>query len=537
LSELPFLAGEQGRGSFLVLLFFVSAAVVMVWGIWESTLPHSEEAVRAEMAREIAETGEGWTVRLDGDPVYDTPPLPLWVTALLIRLIGANELAARLGFVAFAVITVWIVYCCGMRTELWGSGGSGGILSGSAIGLLSAIILASSPLFAKYAPHLEPGIPLACFVTTALLGWWYLPARRSGYLLWGIGIAGGLLSAGAAGLLVVPASLVSLATDRRRRAVWRSAGFIAVTAAALALGGYWPLRAALHDAGGFGASPLWRAILGFSEPVPRSAVAMLHTLKNLFVGNLPWSIPAAVAVVRILLMRRNRERYGYSAADDTLLVFAVVLLVPVVFSRPGGMGAYLGLLPLAAILSAREVTRWLMPVHLHIHGDAAAGEKAGAPREFTASRIWSFNQVLVALFCLLMLLLVATPLRLHRTVNDPIKEVAVMAGSLVPEGRELGNLGQHRRFQGARLLFYGGRSLGPVMTTSGEVAASLREHPDRVILGDSNGLQELAASGAAPGELRVLYRAGDLLLFGMKDELPAEGAPERSPEGAPEDGE
>ena len=78
MSELPFLAGEQGRGSFLVLLFLVSAAVVTGWGIWEGTLPHSEEAIYAETARESAVEGGVWSLRFDGLPVSDMPPIPIW---------------------------------------------------------------------------------------------------------------------------------------------------------------------------------------------------------------------------------------------------------------------------------------------------------------------------------------------------------------------------------------------------------------------------------------------------------------------------
>lgn len=538
LAELPFLAGEQGRGSILVLLFLVSAAAVTGWGIWEGTLPHSEEAIYAEMAREIAVTGEVWTLYFDGQAVRDVPPLSIWSTALCLRLFGAHEFAARIGFVIFAVLAYWIVYLAGMRTEMWGSAGAGAIRCGSAIGLLAAIILASSPLFAKYAPHLSLNIPFACFVAVALLGWWYLPVRRAGYILWMIGIIGGILSAGAAGMLVVPASLVSLVSDRARRVVWRNTGFIVVTAAALILGAIWPVRAALFAEGGFRASPLWGVVFGLIDPSGRVVIDLLGALKDLFLRNLPWSIPAVVAVVRTVFARGSRRRYGYTAADDTLVVFAVALLVPIVFSRPTAPSAYLPLLPLAAVLSAREVARWVMPALRAPASDerargpdadltdrpvgaarepvGAAREPVSAAREFTASRIWSCNQVLVALFCLLMLLLAATPLRFHRISTDPIREIAVMAGSVVPEGERLGNYRQNRRVQAARLLFYGGRSLGPALTDPPGVAAVLREEPGTVFLAAARDMRALEESGAVSMGLRVLYRAGDLVLFGVR---------------------
>lgn len=551
MSELPFLVGEQGKGAFLVLLFFVSAAVVTGWGIWEGALPHSEEAVYAEMARETAETGSILTVRFDGEQVFGAPPLPLWVMALGIRLFGTHEFAVRLCFVLFAVLTYWVVYLAGMQTELWQRESTARIRCGSAIGLLAAIILASSPLFARFAPHIAPAVPFACFVALSLLGWWYLPARRIGLVLWGIGIVGGLLSAGSAGFLVIPASLVSLAADRRRRVMWRSAGFIVVTVAALILGGYWPLRAAMSDPGGFRSSPLWSAVFGFSNLSGSVVLDMLRAVKELFMRNLPWSIPAAVAVVRTIFMRRSLHRFGDSTADDALVAFAVVLFVPIVFSRPSGASDYLPLLPLAAVLSAREVSRWLIPPQ----GESAAGRGVGTidpdrieeahseygvqrpdahgsdsrsfdvrgsdsrssdAREFTVNRIWSLNQVLIALFCLLMLLLAATPLRLHRTTTGPIKGIAAMAESLVQDGERLGNYRQNYRVQTARLLFYGGRPLGPMLTNPAEAAVAFRENPGRVFLAAARDMRELEESGAVPGGLKILYRAGDLVLFGLE---------------------
>ncbi len=531
MSELPFLAGEQGRGSFLVLLFFVSAAAVTGWGIWEGALPYSEEAIYAEMARETAEAGSIRTVRFDGEQAFGAPPLPLWVMALGIRLFGTNELAVRLCFVLFAVLSYWVVYLAGMQTELWQRESTARMHCGSSIGLLAAIILASSPLFAKFAPHITPAVPFACFAVMSLLGWWYLPARRIGLVLWGIGIAGGLLSAGSAGLLVVPAGLVSITVDRSRRVIWRSAGFIVVTVAALILGGYWPLRAAMSDPGGFRSNPLWSTIFGFSNISGSAVLDILRAVKDIFMRNLPWSIPAALAVVRTIFMRRSLRRFGDPAADDTLVVFTVVLFVPIVFSRPSGLNSYLPLLPLAAVLSAREVSRWLIPPHR----ESIAGTRTGTigpdrveeaqggdgarrfdAREFAVSRIWSLNQILVALFCLLMLLLAATPLRLHRTTTDPIKGIAGMARSLVPEGERLGNYRQNYRVQTARLLFYGGRSLGQMLTSPAEASAAFREDPDRVFLAAARDVRDLEESGAVQGGLRIIYRAGDLVLFGLK---------------------
>ncbi|MBN1164832.1 MAG: hypothetical protein JXB45_09660, partial [Candidatus Krumholzibacteriota bacterium] len=60
MAELPFLAGEHGRGPFLVVLFFLSVMVITLWGAWEGSLPQTEEIITAEIARETAAGGEVW---------------------------------------------------------------------------------------------------------------------------------------------------------------------------------------------------------------------------------------------------------------------------------------------------------------------------------------------------------------------------------------------------------------------------------------------------------------------------------------------
>jgi hypothetical protein len=91
-----------------------------------------------------------------------------------------------------------------------------------------------------------------------------------------------------------------------------------------------------------------------------------------------------------------------------------------------------------------------------------------------------------------------------------------MSVTLVPEGERLGNFRQGYRGQTARLLFYGGRPLGPVVTSHEEAAAVFCEDADRIFLGTAVDMQELVASGAVPAGLKVLYRAGDLVLFGLQ---------------------
>lgn len=496
MKELPFMTGASGRGPFLVVLFFLSAAVVTIWGTWEGTLPASEEAVLAETAREILETGEGWTMHFDGEPVHDVSPLPLWFMASFYRLFGTNEFSARLPFVIFAVMTYFLTYLIGIASEKPGESGAGWINRARSVGLLSAILIAASPVFGRAAPHLSMSMPHAFFASLALLGWLSIPECRSGLLLWGFGVAGTVLVAGADGAALVAAAAIAWAAAGRGRQAG-AAWFILVSVIGLALGGAWLFLNAPPAEGHFFTNRLWSALAGFVRPRPGALSGLFGQAKDIWIGNLPWSIIAVAAYARVIFFR-SREK-GVRAVDGMLALFIAILFFLLAFTGPGKTDSVLAIMPAVAVLSARELSRWITA-----RGDGSVG------------RIWSFDQAMVSLFCFLMLLLLATPLRLHRADVDPIKDIAMMAKQLSPGEERIGNFRQPYRTQGARFLFYGGKPLDRPLYGAEEVGGALTRDPNRIFLSSLEDFSLLRKSEDAGIGLRILYRAGPLVLFGAE---------------------
>lgn len=498
MKELPFLTGAQGKGPLLVLLFFVSATVVTVWGTWEGTLPASEESVLAEMAREILVTGDGWTMHFDFEPVDDVSPLPLWFMAASYKIIGINEFSARLPFVLFAVLTFFLTYLMGMGGGESNRHGDEWINRSRAVGLLSAIILASSPFFGRYAPHIFPAVPHAFFSALALLGLLSLPERRSGSILWAIGLSGSIIVAGSSGVAIFAGALVVCLADGGRRCVLRNGWFLIASIAALAAGGVWLISSAPPGGGGFYDNQLWAGFAGIINPQEGIFRAFFGQMRNAWLLNLPWSIIAALAILQALLIHGKRAAArGIEPIDRALSIFIAVVFVILVFSAPGNIEQLIILLPAAAVLSAREITRWMN----------------GSSAERTVSRLWSFNQAMVSLFCLLMLLLLATPLRLHKVDVDPIKEVALMASQQTGDGESIGNYRQPYRTQGARMLFYGGRSLDRPFIEPDLVAGALDRDPGKIYLSTFEDFLSLDESAEIDKGLHMIYRAGSLVLF------------------------
>jgi 4-amino-4-deoxy-L-arabinose transferase-like glycosyltransferase len=514
-AELPFFAGEEGRGHILALLFFLSAFLIAVWGSWQGVLPASDEAVLAQIANEVPNIGRALPLRFDGVPVHDTPPIGPWLMALMYSRFGVNEFAARFAFILLSIGVIYVTYCAGRAASRdwdapvaqgpppaaegerkrahWGS-------LPTAVGFFSAVVLAASPTFGRFMPHIALGIPFAFFAALGLLGWLTLPGGRGGFVLWGLAIAGSVLSAGAGGFLLIPGALAAGLVDRDRRGLWRAPGFVLATLAGVLIGGIWLVPEAARSGLGFFDNALWAPLARVIRPSAGAPLALLDSLANVWLRNLPWSIPATIAAARVMFFRKRGAREASSSGvDAALLVFAVAVFVPLSLAGGDALSTFLPVLPFVAVLSAREVARWLR-----------------RPGKNLAKRLWTLNQVATAIFCLLMLLVVTTPVSFRRMINDPIRDVARMAARIVPAGSRIGNFGQPYREQCARTLFYGDRALERPRASAEEVAGAFREDPRMIFLSSARDLEMLRSSGVLPFEIRVLYGAGDLVLFGAR---------------------
>jgi len=370
-----------------------------------------------------------------------------------------------------------------------------------AVGFFSAAVLAASPLFGKFAPRVTLALPLACCTTLALLGWLSLPAKRIGLLLWGAGVAGCILSGGGGGLFVAAGGILAALADGGRRSLLRTGGLVASTLIGVAIGGLWLFPETARSGEGVLRSALW-APVALVVQFPAGALSRAFgSFTNLWLRNLPWSIPATAAVVKMLFLRGGRRRNALvGGVDLALLVFATIVFVPLSLAGPGTLSAFLPVLPFAAIISAREVARWL-----------------ARPGHDLAKRVWTLDHVTTALFCLFMLLVVATPVNIRRPVNDPIEDVAKMAARLTPGGERIGNFAQPYDAQCARMLFYGGRSLEKPLGSDREVAAALAANPRMIVLSSARDVASLRSAGGFPFDIKILYGAGDLVLFGARE--------------------
>lgn len=137
-----------GLGILFMLFYFV-------WmGHYPFFIP--DEGRYSEVAREMIESGDYITPRVNGVVFLDKPILYYWLQAIAMHLFGVNEWAVRFFPALCGILGCLATYLCG-RT-----------LYDRRTGILSAIILATTPLYYACAHYANLDLEVATWITCSL---------------------------------------------------------------------------------------------------------------------------------------------------------------------------------------------------------------------------------------------------------------------------------------------------------------------------------------------------------------------------------
>ena len=148
----------------MLILLAVVLATVWFCSLDYRKLIRSDEGRYAEIAREMAVTGDWITPRLNGIKYFEKPPLQYWATAAAYRTFGEHEWTARLWPAVTGFAGILLLFFAGGR------------LFGIGAGFCASLILASSAGYVASAHFNSLDMGLAFFVTATLLA--YLLAQR-----------------------------------------------------------------------------------------------------------------------------------------------------------------------------------------------------------------------------------------------------------------------------------------------------------------------------------------------------------------------
>ncbi len=95
------------------------ALVLLFYHLGEGSLHDWDEAIYAQVAREMLLSHTWTTLSWNGALFFHKPPLHFWFTAFTYKMIGVNEFAARLWPAIFGFGVVVLTFALGVRLRSW----------------------------------------------------------------------------------------------------------------------------------------------------------------------------------------------------------------------------------------------------------------------------------------------------------------------------------------------------------------------------------------------------------------------------------
>jgi len=223
-----------------IMLTLVFLLICRVLSMSLMPLNDSTEARYAEIAREMAETGQWITPMLDyTTPFLGKPPLSFWLTAGSMKLFGLSEGIVRLSSLVLSILTlvcVGVVYRKQSTTKAW----------------IAVLALASSVFFFIDAGAVMTDPALIFSTTLAMVAFWQVMTKKRAWdsHLYFIALGIGLLAKGPVALvLTVGSVLLWVAFQNKWREMYQNIrwgyGILITTAIALP----WYILAEIHNPG------------------------------------------------------------------------------------------------------------------------------------------------------------------------------------------------------------------------------------------------------------------------------------------------
>src|SRR5579864_6017199 len=117
--------GSQ-RFRFELIVVLVAAAVYFGCAFSPPNLMDDVDAVQAQIARNMLDSGDWVTARLDGVPYLEKSPLKYWMMAVSYMLFGVHDWAARVPVALFTVLLCWLT----ARIGAWAFSERAGLYAG-----------------------------------------------------------------------------------------------------------------------------------------------------------------------------------------------------------------------------------------------------------------------------------------------------------------------------------------------------------------------------------------------------------------------
>ncbi len=327
----------------LILLLVLLAVFISLDSLGARKLANPDEGRYSEIAREMAQTGDFVTPRLNGLKYFEKPPLQYWATAIAFKLFGESEFTARLYSALCGLGCLLLVAYTGRR------------LFDDETGLLAALVLLSAPYFAALTEIITLDMGLTFWMTLSVCGFLVAQAgtaeqsKRRWMLAAWAGMAGAVLSKGLIGLVFPAAAVVLYCLFQRDIRLLARLEWLRGVALFFALTLPWFIAVSLQNPEFARFFFIHEHFERFLTTEHRRVAAWWYFFPILFAGFLPWAIalvPATISGWR-LPPRLAGHHFTFAPLRFVLLYCLFILLF---FSKSGSkLPAYI--LPMFPVLA------------------------------------------------------------------------------------------------------------------------------------------------------------------------------------------
>jgi 4-amino-4-deoxy-L-arabinose transferase-like glycosyltransferase len=332
---------SSSRFPFVTLLLLITA-FALLWKLGAGSLAAWDEAIYAQVSKELAQGGDWLTLHWQYQPWFEKPPLFIWITALFYRLFGVSELWARVPSALSGIALIGVTYLIGKyRYGKW-------------VGFLAAVILLTCYHFLSFSRFGTMDVMLALFTYLSLYAYLRLStgSQKWWYLVW-TSCALALMVKGAGGIIAPAVIILSLAFDKRLSAAIRSGHFWRGVLLAFLIAAPWHILMYVWYGGAFTGEYIgYHVIARSTRTLEGHASGYFYYVGKLVDGFFPWCLLVPFAVISIIRRNLKDQTGSWALLLLSALVFGLYTLIPT--RRPWYI---VPLYPALAILIAVFISR------------------------------------------------------------------------------------------------------------------------------------------------------------------------------------
>ena len=329
--------------------YTIALAIVLLSLSWFATLDYRklikpDEGRYAEIAREMAQSGDFVTPRLNGIKYFEKPPLQYWATASAFRLFGEHDWSARLWPALTGFFGLIFAAFCAWRSF------------GAPAAIATAAVLASSLLYFVIAHINTLDMGFTALLSAALfafaLGQRPAADRRWLWLAWAA-LALAVLSKGIVAPLLLGATLVTYSVATRDISFWSRLEWRIGLPIFFAIAGPWFIAVSLANPEFPRFFFIHEHFERFLTPGHRRPGPAWYFVPILLAGLLPWTTMALQALAASWRVERGSEGF---ALRRLLVLWCLIVFAFFSVSSSKLPSYILPLFPALALLSGP----WLM---------------------------------------------------------------------------------------------------------------------------------------------------------------------------------